>query len=61
MIDDNDSQLVTDYLSGDENSFCVLVLKYIKPIYGFAYRLTGNRNDTDDITQEVFVKGVEKY
>lgn len=55
-MDRTDKQLVGDYLSGNENAFRVIVERYLKPIYGYAFRLTGSKRDADDIVQDVFVK-----
>ncbi|MFA4936819.1 MAG: sigma-70 family RNA polymerase sigma factor [Patescibacteria group bacterium] len=56
MLNDSDIQLITNYLKKDDKSLEILVNRYLKPIYGFVYRFTNNLQDTDDITQEVFVK-----
>jgi len=63
-MEKEDSKLIANYLDGDENSFRALVLKYIKPIYGFSFRFTGNKNDSEDIVQNVFIKvwkNLKKY
>ncbi|MFH1909788.1 MAG: sigma-70 family RNA polymerase sigma factor [bacterium] len=52
----SDQQLIADYLQGDEKSLEVLIGRYLKPIYSFVYRYIGGGQDTEDITQEVFVK-----
>lgn len=36
-----------------------LVKLHGKSIYGFCYKLTGNKEDTDDLYQETFLKAVE--
>jgi RNA polymerase sigma-70 factor (ECF subfamily) len=59
-----DSQLVKEYLDGDEASIKELVDRHIKSVYGFVYRLTGLQNDAADIAQEVFIKiwkNLKKY
>ena len=56
MQDRSDSQLIADYLAGDEKSLEVLFGRYLKPIYSFAYRYVGGGQDAEDITQEAFVK-----
>jgi RNA polymerase sigma-70 factor (ECF subfamily) len=43
-------------LKGDEESLELLIKKYLKPVYGFAFRYAKNPADADDITQEVFIK-----
>lgn len=52
----SDKQLIVDCLKGDEESLELLIQSYLKPIYSFVYRYTGSTQDTEDITQEVFVK-----
>jgi len=56
MIKKDDSQLVSQYFKGDEKSLEILIKKYLKPIYGFVYKYTGNIQEAEDLTQEVFVK-----
>ena len=56
MVNSNDQILIRKYLQGDEKSLEVLMLAYLKPIYSFTYRYVGSAQDTEDITQEVFVK-----
>jgi len=51
-----DEQLIKDYLSGDEKSLEILIKRYLKPIYGFVYKYIGNVQESEDITQEVFIK-----
>ncbi len=51
-----DSQLVADYLAGDEESLEILIRSYLKPIYGFVYKYVGNEQNAEDVTQEVFIK-----
>lgn len=60
----NDQQLIADYLNGDEEAFAVLAGRYLKPIYNFTYRLVGDRQNAEDITQETFFKtwkNLKKY
>ena len=59
-----DKQLIVEYLKGDEKALETLFSRYLKPIYTFVYRLTGNAQDAEDISQEVFVKvwkNLKKY
>ncbi|MBI4159946.1 sigma-70 family RNA polymerase sigma factor [Candidatus Wolfebacteria bacterium] len=39
-----------------EVSLELLIRRYLKPIYGFTYRYVGAGQDTEDVTQETFVK-----
>ena len=43
-------------LGGDEESFAEIVKIYLNPIYNFLYRLAGDRDAAEDLTQETFVK-----
>jgi RNA polymerase sigma-70 factor (ECF subfamily) len=52
----SDKQLIVNYLKGNEEAFEVLVKRYLKPIYSFAYKNVGSPADAEDITQQVFVK-----
>jgi len=51
-----EEKLVAQYLKGDEKALEILIKQYLKPIYSFVYSYVGNASDTEDITQEVFVK-----
>ena len=52
----NDNQLISKVLDGDEEAFAEIVKIYLKPIYNFLYRLAGDRDAAEDLTQETFVK-----
>jgi RNA polymerase sigma-70 factor (ECF subfamily) len=34
----------------------LIINRYLKPIYNYAFRITGNKSEAEDITAEVFVK-----
>ena len=51
-----DEKLAQDFLEGDDKALEVLVDRYLKPIYNFAYQLTRDQSASQDITQDVFVK-----
>jgi len=64
MSEHTDEQLVVNYLKGEKDDFEVLVRKYLKPIFGFVYHYLGNAADTEDVTQEVFLrvwKNIKKF
>lgn len=52
----DDNVLIDKFLQGDETAFKTLVDKYKRKIYLTAYRLLGNHEDANDITQEVIIK-----
>ncbi|MFA5961836.1 MAG: RNA polymerase sigma factor [Parcubacteria group bacterium] len=57
MEEKNDRQLIENFLAGDDASFEFLVIRYLKMVYNFLYRLTGGDAPlTDDLTQETFLK-----
>lgn len=51
-----DRELVQAVLRGDRRQFAGLVQRYQRDIYNLAYRSTHNRQDAEDITQEVFLR-----
>ncbi|HLG32482.1 MAG TPA: RNA polymerase sigma factor [Ignavibacteriaceae bacterium] len=51
----SDSELVNDFLNGDEKAFNMLALRYQEKIYWHARRMTGNHLDADDIVQQVLL------
>ena len=52
--------LVHEILSGDVDSYALLVKRYQKPIYNLMLRMTGSEQDAIDLTQETFVRAYEK-
>ena len=53
---DSDVQLMLAVQRGDRNAFDDLMRKYYARILNFAYRLIGNRQLAEDVTQDVFMK-----
>ena len=51
-----DSELIALVKGGDNLAFEILMQKYIKKIYNLAYKMTENREDTNDLVQETFLK-----
>ena len=56
----DDRQLVQECLKGSKNAFEQLVEKYHKVIFNLAYRMAGQSDDAEDITQTVFIKTYDK-
>ncbi len=51
-------------LPGDTRSYEILVQRYISRVYSVVYRVFGNKEEAEDITQEVFIKvynGLKKF
>ena len=60
MVETNDKTIVEKTLTGDKKAFEMLIEKYYKPIYNVAFRMTSNKEDSEDITQMVFAKAYKK-
>jgi RNA polymerase sigma-70 factor, ECF subfamily len=55
-MEKTDEKLVEEFLSGDEKALEMIIERYLKPLYNFSYQMTGNKEASEDITQDVFVK-----
>jgi RNA polymerase sigma-70 factor (ECF subfamily) len=55
-MDLTDKQMVKNFLDGDELAFNQLLKRYLKPVYNFLYRLTGDPSMLDDLAQVTFIK-----
>jgi RNA polymerase sigma factor (sigma-70 family) len=55
-----DGYIIHKCLNGEKEAFGFLVDKYKASIYAFAYSKLRNFHDTEDITQEVFIKAFTK-
>ncbi|NOZ69603.1 MAG: RNA polymerase sigma factor [Deferribacteres bacterium] len=53
---DEDARLIQRYADGDDCAVEELVMKYQKKIYALAYRMTGNIEDSKDVTQKTFLQ-----
>jgi RNA polymerase sigma-70 factor, ECF subfamily len=56
----NLDQIISGCKKGDSDCFSELVDAYSRRIYGYFYRLTGNKEISNDLLSELFVKLVEK-
>jgi RNA polymerase sigma-70 factor, ECF subfamily len=52
----SDDDLVRRCLGGDRSAFNQLVERYQRPLYNFCYRMAGNGEDANDLTQDTFVR-----
>ena len=57
---DDLAQLIIGCKNGDSRCFSQVVDKYASRCYGYFYRLTGNKDLSDELLSELFVKLVEK-
>ena len=54
-----EAEIVARVLKGDRQAYALLVDEYKSPIYNLAYRMTGNLEDADDLTQETFIRAYQ--
>ena len=54
-----DAILVTDYIKGDENSLSILINRHQKRIYNFIYSKVLDRDVSEDIFQDTFIKVIK--
>lgn len=52
----NDAQLVSSYISGDEKALSVLIKRHQGRLYGFIFSKIQDRDATEDIFQDTFIK-----
>ena len=55
MFEKTDEQLIQKALQGSKKAWLNLLKRYEQPIYNYGIRMTGNRDDAQDLMQEVFV------
>ena len=51
-----DAEIIQATIDGDTGAFSVLVERYSRDVYGFAFFMAKDKSDAEDITQETFVK-----
>ncbi|MBD3179671.1 MAG: sigma-70 family RNA polymerase sigma factor [Candidatus Latescibacteria bacterium] len=51
-----DAQLIRRCLKGDEKSYEKLLQKYRGPVFSICLRMVRNRDDAEDLAQDVFIK-----
>ena len=52
----DDSELAAEFLGGEERAFQVLVERYQSRLLNFIYRTIGDRERSEDLVQEVFIR-----
>lgn len=63
-VQDDEKAIIERCKKGDLSAFDDLVKRYERQVYGFAYRMTGNYDDANDIASEAFIKvynGIEGF
>ena len=54
-----DALLVKNYVAGDENALSMLITRHQSKIYGFIYSKISDRDVSDDIFQDTFIKVIK--
>ena len=54
-----DAVLVKNYISGDESALALLIERHQSKIYGFIYSKINDRDLSDDIFQDTFIKVIK--
>ena len=55
-----DIELISRTLEGDDNAFSELVKKYQKQVHALAWRKVGDFHIAEDITQDTFLKAYQR-
>ncbi len=55
----SDEELVERFVGGETDSFPMLVERYEARVYSIVYGIMGSRDETEDLSQEVFIKVYE--
>jgi len=56
LLETDWSQIVRRCMDGDTGAWAELVRTHHRRVYGLCYRFTGNPTDSEDLTQDVFLK-----
>jgi RNA polymerase sigma-70 factor, ECF subfamily len=54
-----DAVLVKNYIGGDENALAILIKRHQSKLYGFIYSKVSDRDISDDIFQDTFIKVIK--
>jgi len=52
----NDSEIISKVLSGDQQAYAGLVNRYQTYVFTLALRFTKNREDAEEVSQDIFIK-----
>lgn len=56
MTNKNDQLYITKVINGDSNAFAYLVDSYKDMVYSLAYKMTKNREEAEEVSQDTFIK-----
>jgi RNA polymerase sigma factor (sigma-70 family) len=52
----NDNEIISKVLGGDQQAYAVLVNRYQNYVFTLAMRFTKNREDAEEVSQDIFIK-----
>jgi len=55
VVEDPDRELIIAWQAGDESAFEELIRRHESRVYRLLYRMMGNKEDAEDLTQETFL------
>src|SRR3990167_11108225 len=55
LAEQSDAELITGFLGGDYGSYVELIERYTEKAFNLAFRFTRNREDAEEVLQDVFV------
>jgi RNA polymerase sigma-70 factor (ECF subfamily) len=59
MNHQDDHQIITNIRAGDTQAYAVLVKRYERLVFSLALRMMKNREDAEEVAQDVFVKAYQ--
>jgi RNA polymerase sigma-70 factor (ECF subfamily) len=60
MADSGEKGLAGNMLKGDLDAYEVLIKEHQASVFNVCYRITGNRQEAEDLTQEAFIRAYQK-
>jgi len=60
MVDSGEKELASRVLTGDLDAFGALIQEHQSSVFNVCYRILGNRQEAEDLTQEAFIRAYKK-
>jgi len=54
-----DAEIVSRILKGERDAYALLIEAYKGPVFNLVFRMTGSYSDTDDLSQEIFIRAYQ--
>jgi RNA polymerase sigma-70 factor (ECF subfamily) len=56
---EKEGKIIRRILCGEHEAYALLITEYKAPVYNLVLKLTDNRQDAEDLAQEIFIKAFE--